>query len=84
VAVLIDATLIRGVLLPAAMKLLGDWNWCFPRRLEWLPKLNVEAGAARGGGVRREAGCRRLEGHQEPEAGLEPTTHALQERCSTS
>jgi uncharacterized membrane protein YdfJ with MMPL/SSD domain len=44
VAVLIDATLIRGVLLPAAMKLLGDWNWCFPRRLEWLPKLNVEAG----------------------------------------
>jgi uncharacterized membrane protein YdfJ with MMPL/SSD domain len=44
VAVLIDATLIRGVLLPAAMKLLGDWNWYFPRWLEWLPKLNVEAG----------------------------------------
>jgi uncharacterized membrane protein YdfJ with MMPL/SSD domain len=43
VAVLIDATLIRGVLLPAAMKLLGDWNWYFPRWLEWLPKLNVEA-----------------------------------------
>ena len=44
VAVLIDATLIRGVLLPAAMKLLGDWNWYLPRWLEWLPKLNVEAG----------------------------------------
>jgi uncharacterized membrane protein YdfJ with MMPL/SSD domain len=43
VAVLIDATLIRGVLLPAAMKLLGDWNWYFPRWLEWLPRLNVEA-----------------------------------------
>jgi uncharacterized membrane protein YdfJ with MMPL/SSD domain len=43
VAVLIDATLIRGVLLPAAMKLLGDWNWYLPRWLEWLPKLNVEA-----------------------------------------
>jgi RND superfamily putative drug exporter len=43
VAVLIDATLIRGVLLPAAMKLLGDWNWYFPSWLEWLPKLNVEA-----------------------------------------
>jgi RND superfamily putative drug exporter len=43
VAVLIDATVIRGVLLPAAMKLLGDWNWYFPSWLEWLPKLNVEA-----------------------------------------
>ena len=38
-AVLIDATLIRGVLLPASMKLLGDWNWYLPRRLNWLPKL---------------------------------------------
>jgi RND superfamily putative drug exporter len=42
VAVLLDATLIRGVLLPAAMKLLGDWNWYLPRWLEWLPRLNVE------------------------------------------
>jgi putative drug exporter of the RND superfamily len=33
VAVLIDATIIRGVLLPAAMKLLGDWNWYLPK---WL------------------------------------------------
>jgi RND superfamily putative drug exporter len=44
VAVFLDATLIRGVLLPAAMKLLGDWNWYLPRWLEWLPRLNVEAG----------------------------------------
>jgi uncharacterized membrane protein YdfJ with MMPL/SSD domain len=36
-AVLIDATVIRGVLLPATMKLLGEWNWYLPRRLEWLP-----------------------------------------------
>jgi RND superfamily putative drug exporter len=43
VAVLLDATLIRGVLLPASMKLLGDWNWYLPRWLEWLPQLNVEA-----------------------------------------
>jgi RND superfamily putative drug exporter len=42
VAVLIDATLIRGVLLPAAMKLLGDWNWYLPRWLAWLPRFNVE------------------------------------------
>ena len=38
-AVLIDATIIRGVLLPATMKLLGDWNWYLPRWLEWLPTL---------------------------------------------
>jgi len=42
-AVLIDATIIRGVLLPAAMKLLGDWNWYLPRRLERLPTLTPEA-----------------------------------------
>jgi RND superfamily putative drug exporter len=42
VAVLLDATIIRGVLLPAAMKLLGEWNWYLPRWLEWLPRLNVE------------------------------------------
>jgi uncharacterized membrane protein YdfJ with MMPL/SSD domain len=42
VAVLIDATIVRAVLLPAAMKLLGDWNWYLPRWLEWLPQLEHE------------------------------------------
>jgi RND superfamily putative drug exporter len=42
-AVLIDATLIRAVLLPATMKLLGDRNWYLPRRLEWLPRLEHQA-----------------------------------------
>jgi putative drug exporter of the RND superfamily len=37
-AVLLDATLIRGVLLPATMKLLGEWNWYLPRWLNWLPR----------------------------------------------
>jgi RND superfamily putative drug exporter len=41
-AVLIDATIIRGVLLPASMKLLGDWNWYLPRSLRWLPRLEHE------------------------------------------
>jgi uncharacterized membrane protein YdfJ with MMPL/SSD domain len=41
-AVLIDATIIRGVLLPATMKLLGDWNWYLPSRLGWLPKVTHE------------------------------------------
>ena len=41
-AILIDATIIRAVLLPATMKLLGDWNWYLPKWLEWLP--HVEPG----------------------------------------
>jgi RND superfamily putative drug exporter len=41
-AVLIDATIIRGVLLPASMKLLGDWNWYLPKWLEWLPEVSPE------------------------------------------
>ncbi len=39
-AVLIDATVVRGVLLPAAMKLLGERNWYLPGWLEWLPRVN--------------------------------------------
>jgi uncharacterized membrane protein YdfJ with MMPL/SSD domain len=46
VAVLIDATVIRAVLLPAAMKLLGEWNWYLPRWLEWLPSLSAEGAPA--------------------------------------
>jgi uncharacterized membrane protein YdfJ with MMPL/SSD domain len=41
-AILIDATLIRAVLLPATMKLLGDWNWYLPSWLEWLPHLEYD------------------------------------------
>ena len=43
VAILIDATIVRGVLLPAMMKLLGDWNWYLPRWLEWLPRIGRTA-----------------------------------------
>jgi uncharacterized membrane protein YdfJ with MMPL/SSD domain len=42
VAVLIDATIVRGVLLPATMKLLGDWNWYLPQWLQWLPRVSAE------------------------------------------
>jgi len=45
-AVLIDATVIRAVLLPATMKLLGDRNWYLPKRLEWLPSLRTEGAEA--------------------------------------
>ena len=46
VAVAIDATLIRGVVLPAAMKLLGKWNWYMPRSLGWIPSFNHGEGRA--------------------------------------
>ena len=55
-AILIDATIVRAVLLPATMKLLGNWNWYLPRWLEWLPRL--------------ESGD--IELPDEPEAELEP------------
>ena len=45
-AVLIDATIVRGILLPASMKLLGDWNWYLPNWLGWLPKLERDNGPA--------------------------------------
>ncbi len=46
-AILIDATVVRAVLLPAVMSLLGEWNWYLPRWLEWLPRLNAEPGNGR-------------------------------------
>ncbi|MFP5218669.1 MAG: MMPL family transporter, partial [Actinomycetes bacterium] len=43
VALFIDATLVRSVVVPASMALLGRWNWYLPRWLQWLPELQVEA-----------------------------------------
>ncbi len=43
VAVLIDATLVRAILLPASMTLLGDWNWYLPSWLDWIPRLGPVA-----------------------------------------
>ena len=42
VALLLDATVIRSVVLPSLMKLLGEWNWYLPRWLGWLPRFEVE------------------------------------------
>lgn len=42
VAVVLDATVVRAVLLPTSMKLLGDWNWYLPRWLGWLPGHDAE------------------------------------------
>jgi RND superfamily putative drug exporter len=42
IALLIDATIIRSVILPSAMKLLGRWNWYLPSWLNWLPRIQIE------------------------------------------
>jgi uncharacterized membrane protein YdfJ with MMPL/SSD domain len=42
VAVLLDATVVRSVLLPSTMTLLGDWNWWLPPFLRWLPRITIE------------------------------------------
>lgn len=55
VAVLIDATIVRGVLLPASMELLGDWNWYLPRFMRSWPLLRRERGRGPTGGGRHAA-----------------------------
>jgi RND superfamily putative drug exporter len=42
VAVILDATIVRSLLVPSAMKLLGDANWYFPSWLEWIPQIHIE------------------------------------------
>jgi RND superfamily putative drug exporter len=42
VAVILDATIVRSVLVPATMKLLGDRNWYLPGWLHWLPEIHIE------------------------------------------
>jgi len=46
IAVLLDATIVRCILVPASMRLLGKWNWYLPTSLHWLPELHVELPAA--------------------------------------
>ncbi len=47
VAVFLDATIVRSVLVPASMAMLGEWNWYLPTWLEWLPKISVEGAPRR-------------------------------------
>jgi uncharacterized membrane protein YdfJ with MMPL/SSD domain len=57
VAILVDATLVRSLLLPSLMKLLGEWNWWMPRILAWIPRITIEGepeellGGGLGGGL---------------------------------
>ena len=66
-AILIDATIVRGVLLPATMKLLGDRNWYLPAWLEWLPALRPRRARDRG-----RAGARRPHAPQAASAASAP------------
>jgi len=75
-AILIDATIVRGVLLPATMKLLGERNWYLPRWLEWLPQVGLEGSAS---GVRTN-GRYPTESANAPvgEGGARPTESAAE------
>jgi hypothetical protein len=77
-AILIDATIIRGVLLPATMKLLGERNWYLPRWLEWLPR--VDHGGAPVGAHSEESAPPVAGNGGGPEAGRSrPTRRAAEE-----
>jgi uncharacterized membrane protein YdfJ with MMPL/SSD domain len=56
VAIFVDATLVRSLLLPATMRLLGEWNWWLPSCLRWLPTIEVEAIADAGIGASASMG----------------------------
>ena len=62
VAVFLDATIVRSVLLPATMRLLGEWNWWLPRWLGWLPHVTIEGIEEPAPDETAEAGA----GHAEP------------------
>jgi RND superfamily putative drug exporter len=67
VALLVDATIVRTVVIPAVMQLLGDRNWYLPRWLEWLPKVHVEGRATAPTPVGRfdaPAYAKRVTGHR--------------------
>jgi len=46
IAVLMDATIVRSILVPATMRILGKWNWYFPTWLEWIPNISIGEGEA--------------------------------------
>ena len=65
VAIFIDATVVRTIIVPAAMELLGDWNWYLPRWLEWLPNVSVEGHISEPG----DAGSDGAPRHDRPATG---------------
>jgi putative drug exporter of the RND superfamily len=68
VALLLDATLVRSVVVPSSMALLGQWNWYLPRWLEWLPELQVEGRPVAGEPEKHPAAVGNLPLQREPDA----------------
>ena len=60
IAVLMDATIVRSILVPATMRILGKWNWYFPTWLEWIPNISVGEGRADKARARKGAKPRRI------------------------
>jgi RND superfamily putative drug exporter len=54
VAVFLDATIVRSILVPASMRLLGNWNWYLPKWLQWLPAIDIEGHEAAEAAHQRE------------------------------
>ena len=77
-AILIDATIVRAVLLPASMKLLGDWNWYLPAWLQWLPRFEAFTSRSRG---RAQRSSRRPPPHRRAH---EPTNPRPRQRAGGS
>jgi len=75
-AILIDATIVRAILLPSTMKLLGDWNWYLPTWLKWLPSITadttVEPAPTTAAGASQPGHGRRRSPHV---AGQRPSGH---------
>jgi RND superfamily putative drug exporter len=79
IAVFLDATIVRGVLLPAGMKLLGDWNWYLPRWLDWLPSLSAGIRpASRSADELDLAGLDGAAVDDQPARAVEPPAHAFE------
>jgi RND superfamily putative drug exporter len=79
IAVFLDATIVRAVLLPAGMKLLGDWNWYLPRWLDWLPSLSAGSRPApRSADELDFAGLDGAAVDDQPARAVEPAAHAFE------
>jgi len=81
VAVLIDATVVRTIIVPAAMELLGDWNWYLPRWLQWLPNVSVEGHVSDGPAASDDTGQEPL-AQPGPVGGYEPAYQSQPIRLS--
>jgi hypothetical protein len=82
VAVLIDSTLLRMVLVPAVIELFGKAAWWFPRWLEWIPHVNIEGTLGTNAGT--GTGCRGGDGNGRRRSGYDPIARPVSSRVLRS